>query len=33
MLQLRARSTGAVLHAPERYIDLSYRQRALAATG
>ena len=33
MLQLRARSTGAVLHAPERYIDLSYRQRALAAAG
>jgi ABC-type nitrate/sulfonate/bicarbonate transport system substrate-binding protein len=33
MLQLRAQATGATLHPLERYIDLSYQQRALAAAG
>jgi ABC-type nitrate/sulfonate/bicarbonate transport system substrate-binding protein len=33
MLRLRAQATGARLHPSERYIDLSYWQRALAVAG
>jgi hypothetical protein len=33
MLRLRALATGAKLHPPERYVDLSYLQQALAVAG